>query len=100
MKYRHYFTQLLIFISPLILLCFSQPRTATANSSTLNTSQGVMLDLGRHPLDETAIKAVISAAAEQHMQYVELHLSDNEHLCFQSAYLGNAHRQPYYRRRL
>ncbi|MFW4403913.1 family 20 glycosylhydrolase [Lactiplantibacillus paraplantarum] len=89
MKYRHYFTQLLIFISPLILLCFSQPRTATANSSTLNTSQGVMLDLGRHPLDETAIKAVISAAAEQHMQYVELHLADNEHLCFQSAYLGN-----------
>lgn len=78
----------------LISFCLAliPPIATTAHAtrrSQLDTKQGLLIDLGRHPLSENALKRVISAAADQHFTYVVLHLSDNEHLSFQSAYLGN-----------
>jgi len=67
--------------------------TATANAATpssqINRRQGLLIDLGRHPMTEPDLKQVIRAAAGRRINYLALHLSDNEHLSFQSKYLGN-----------
>ncbi|WP_261809677.1 family 20 glycosylhydrolase [Levilactobacillus humaensis] len=81
---------MLILISFCLALISPIATTAqAARRSQLDTKQGLLIDLGRHPLSESSLKRVISAAADQHFTYVVLHLSDNEHLSFQSTYLGN-----------
>ncbi|AYM02104.1 family 20 glycosylhydrolase [Levilactobacillus yiduensis] len=74
-----------------ILLFCGQPTQAqaAANPSAFANRQGLLIDLGRHPLSEKGLQQVIQAAADQKFHYVVLHLSDNEHLSFQSKYLKN-----------
>lgn len=79
----------LILLSLIIIFLFLSPKTVEASSSTLNTSQGIMIDLGRHPMDKGGIEKIITVSAQRKMNYVQLHLADNENLSFQSKYLKN-----------
>lgn len=67
----------------------SVSKVNAAVTSQLNTKQGISIDIARHPLAKADIEQLMQAAAGQNMDYVQLHLSDNENLSFQSDYLGN-----------
>ena len=88
-QHKKFLTTLLLLFS--IFLFWQAPATthAAVKASKLPTRQGILIDLGRHPLTEKSVKSVIQAARDQKLNYVVLHLSDNEHLSFQSTYLGN-----------
>lgn len=82
----------LLLIALLSILFFWQtptPAQAATPTSQLANKQGLLIDLGRHPMTQPALKQVIQAAADQNFNYVVLNLSDNEHLAFQSKYLKN-----------
>jgi len=81
---------LITLVMSLLLIIILPSKTARAATiSSLDNSQGIMLDLGRHPMDEDGVKSIIKAASDQGMSYVDLHLSDNENLSYQSEYLEN-----------
>ncbi|WP_225428302.1 family 20 glycosylhydrolase [Levilactobacillus enshiensis] len=82
-------TNIIAILSCLFILQIPSAVHATVQPSQLNHRQGLLLDLGRHPLSEPSLERLIDAAATAKLDYVVLHLSDNEHLSFQSTYLGN-----------
>ncbi|KRK92633.1 hypothetical protein FC99_GL001956 [Levilactobacillus koreensis JCM 16448] len=82
-------TSIIAILSCLLILQTPLAAHAAVQPSQLNNRQGLLLDLGRHPLSEPSLEKIIDAAATAKLDYVVLHLSDNEHLSFHSAYLGN-----------
>lgn len=55
----------------------------------LENKKGLNIDVARHPLSEHNLELIIKTAKQNKFDYVQLHLSDNEHLAFQSDYLKN-----------
>ncbi|MFC6260093.1 family 20 glycosylhydrolase [Levilactobacillus fujinensis] len=89
-KKRSLLIRLILCLSCILFLQVPLTVNAAVQSSQLNHHQGLLIDLGRHPLSESDLQQVIQAAADQKFNDVVLHLSDNEHLSFQSTYLGNS----------
>ncbi|WP_246163741.1 family 20 glycosylhydrolase [Weissella coleopterorum] len=59
------------------------------NYGHLENKQGLTIDIARHPLSKSELKILLKTAKKQHFDYVQLHLSDNENIGFQSKYLKN-----------
>ena len=60
-----------------------------ASKNHLENKKGLNIDIARHPLSERDLKLIIKTAKQKKFDYLQLHLSDNEHIAFQSDYLGN-----------
>jgi len=87
---NHWFLTLFVaLLSTVLFVTRPVPARAAVAASTLPNQQGLLIDLGRKPMTVNAVEQIIQAAVDQKFNYVVLNLSDNEHLSFQSKYLGN-----------
>ena len=79
---------LIAFFSLFILLNTQKVNAANVNTQ-LEQQQGVLLDVARHKMNKDEIEEFISKLNSRNVQYIDLHLSDNERIAFQSDILNN-----------